>query len=127
MARLKEVMLRAGPDGVKVAAATGWHTSKSSRLLTATTPPSVNDIRAWCRVCGTPDQADDLVAAKFAVDKMYSSWKRREREGPTRLRHSYLPPYERTRTFRTHASDMVPGTLQTAAQESVVGRFASVR
>ncbi|MFI6985862.1 helix-turn-helix domain-containing protein [Embleya sp. NPDC050154] len=52
-ARLKEVMLRAGLDGVKVAAAAGWHASKSSRLLTATTLPSVNDIRVWCRVCGT--------------------------------------------------------------------------
>ncbi|MFJ8746840.1 Scr1 family TA system antitoxin-like transcriptional regulator [Embleya sp. NPDC127516] len=44
---------------------------------------------------------------------MYSSWKRRERGGLTRLQNSYLPLYERTRTFRTYASDMVPGTLQT--------------
>lgn len=129
-ARLKEVMFRAGLDGVKVAAAAGWHPSKSSRILTATTLPGVADIEAWCRVCGVPEQADDLVATMFAVDEMYGQWKRRERGGLTRLQDSYRPLYERTKTFRTYSSDVVPGFLQTHAYAralfSTISRFRGV-
>lgn len=119
-ARLKEIMKRAGMDGAAIAKASGWHASKSSRLLTATTLPAPRDIEAWCAACGVPELAEELISQALAVDSMYVEWKRLTRGGLTALQQSYVPLYESTRSFKVYSSDIVPGLLQTHAYAAAV-------
>jgi transcriptional regulator with XRE-family HTH domain len=114
-ARLKDIRLDAGLKAREVAEAAGWYPSKASRLENATTPPSDADIRAWCAICGVPAEAPDLIAASRSAQNAYVEWKRLQRTGLRRLQESYVPLYERTRSFRVYCSNVVPGLLQTPA------------
>jgi hypothetical protein len=103
----------AGLDGKSMAAACGWHPSKVSRISTARTSPSADDIRAWCRACGKQDETDDLIASLRAVEGMWVEWRRMERSGLRRAQAAVLPLFERTRRFRAYSAWFVPGLLQT--------------
>lgn len=103
----------AGLDGKGLARACGWHPSKVSRISTAKTSPSVDDIRAWCRTCGREDQAEDLIASLRAVEGMFVDWRRMERAGLRQAQEARLPLYERTCWFRSYSPGLVPGLIQT--------------
>lgn len=111
--RLREICKDAGLDGKGLAAACGWHPSKVSRISTAKTQPSADDIRAWCRACGAEDRIPDLLAANRSAESMYVEWRRVQRTGLRRLQLSRVPLYERTRHFRVYSSTVIPGFLQT--------------
>ncbi|MFI0978139.1 helix-turn-helix domain-containing protein [Streptomyces sp. NPDC021093] len=113
--RLREIRRDAGLYAKDVAAHTGWYASKVSRLENGTTPPSDDDIRAWCRACGAEDQAADVIAASRTAESAYVEWRRLQRTGLRRLQESYVPLFERTRVFRIYCSNVVPGLLQTDA------------
>ncbi|MFI9565868.1 helix-turn-helix domain-containing protein [Streptomyces rishiriensis] len=111
--QLREIRRDAGLTGREVAARAGWLPSKVSRLQSATTPPSDEDIRAWCLACDAQDRIPDLLAANRTADSMYTEWRRVQRSGLRRLQESRVPLYERTRTFRVYSSTVIPGFLQT--------------
>ena len=111
--RLREIRLDAGLTKRAVAVAAGWHESKCSRIEHARTPPSAEDIRAWCQICRASDQAADLVAASRAADSMWTQWRRLERPGLRRAQESVIPLWESTRQFRIYSSFLVPGPVQT--------------
>ncbi len=96
-----------------LAAAAGWHESKSSRLENGKTPPSNEDIRVWTRICHAEDQAADLIATARGIEGMYVEWRRLESAGLKRVQESVLPLFERTRWFRFYQSQVIPGLLQT--------------
>ncbi|WHM38069.1 helix-turn-helix transcriptional regulator [Streptomyces sp. BPTC-684] len=123
--RLREIRRDAGLKARQVAASTGWYPSKVSRLENAVTPPSDDDIRAWCRACAAEEQAVDLIAAARSADNMYVEWRRVQRTGLRRLQESYIPLYERTRVFRTYCCNVVPGVLQTHAYATALMRSIS--
>jgi transcriptional regulator with XRE-family HTH domain len=110
---LRDIRRDAGLSGREVAARTGWQPSKVSRLQSATTPPSDDDIRAWCLACDAEDRIPDLLAANRTADSMYLEWRRVQRTGLRRLQESRVPLYEGTRTFRVYSSTVMPGFLQT--------------
>ena len=101
--RLREIRLDAGLTARAVAAAAGWHESKCSRIEHARTPPSDDDIRAWCRACGASDQAADLIAASRAAESTWTQWRRLERPGMRRAQEAVAPLWERTRRFRIYS------------------------
>ncbi|MET9296425.1 helix-turn-helix transcriptional regulator [Streptomyces sp. NPDC003077] len=111
--RLRELFKDAGLEGKDLAALCGWHPSKVSRISTAKTQPSEDDIRAWCRACDADDQAEDLIASLRDVEGMWVSWRRMERSGLRRAQKARLPLYERTRWFRAYSPGLFPGLLQT--------------
>ncbi|MEU4170449.1 helix-turn-helix transcriptional regulator [Streptomyces sp. NPDC026665] len=111
--QLRDIRRDAGLTGRGVAERTGWQPSKVSRLQSATTPPSDDDIRVWCRACGAEERIPDLLAANRTADSMYLEWRRVQRTGLRRLQESRTPLYERTRTFRVYSSTVVPGFVQT--------------
>ncbi|MFD8936681.1 helix-turn-helix domain-containing protein [Streptomyces sp. NPDC059578] len=111
--RLREICKDSGLDGKTLARRCGWHPSKVSRISTARTTPSVDDIRAWCVACGVEDRAEDLIASLHAVEGMWIEWRRMERTGLKQAQASVLPLYERTRRFRAYSPSFVPGLLQT--------------
>ena len=111
--RLRELCKDAGLDGKDLAAACGWHPSKVSRISTAKSSPTADDIRAWCRACRAEDQTEDLIASLRAVEGMWVEWRRMERSGLKRAQESVRPLFERTRWFRAYSSWLVPGLIQT--------------
>ncbi|UIX33518.1 helix-turn-helix domain-containing protein [Streptomyces sp. GQFP] len=111
--QLSEIRRDAGLTGREIAALTGWQPSKVSRLQSATTPPSDDDIRAWCRACNAEARIPDLLAANRTADSMYLEWRRVQRTGLRRLQESRIPLYERTQQFRVYSSTVIPGFLQT--------------
>lgn len=111
--RLRELCRVAGFDGKDLAAACGWHPSKVSRIATARTQPSEDDIRTWCLACGAEDQTADLIAGLRAVEGMWVTWRRMERSGLRRAQEARLPLYERTTWFRVYSPGLAPGLLQT--------------
>ncbi|MFE2883181.1 helix-turn-helix domain-containing protein [Streptomyces sp. NPDC059272] len=111
--RLREIRRDAGLTGREVAARTGWMPSKVSRLQSATTPPSDEDIRAWCVACGAEDRIPDLLAANRNADSMYVEWRRVQRSGLRRLQESRVPLYERTKLCRVYSASVIPGFAQT--------------
>ncbi|MEU1076916.1 MULTISPECIES: helix-turn-helix transcriptional regulator [unclassified Streptomyces] len=120
--RLAELCRDAGFTGLDLAVRCGWSRSKSSRIMNGRTPPSADDIRAWCRACGAEDQTEDLVAMLRTAEGMWVGWRRMERAGLRRAQEARLPLYQRTRRFRSYSSWLVPGLIQTRPYTSAVLR-----
>lgn len=81
--------------------------------MNAKTPPSADDIRAWCRVCGAEEQTEDLIASLRTAEGMWVNWRRMERAGLRQAQEARLPLYQRTHRFRSYSSWLVPGMIQT--------------
>lgn len=81
--------------------------------MNARTPPSADDIRAWCKACGAEEQTEDLIAMLRTAEGMWVGWRRMERAGLKQAQEARLPLYERTRRFRSYSSWLVPGMIQT--------------
>lgn len=81
--------------------------------MNARTPPSADDIRAWCRACGAEGQAEDLIASLRTAEGMWIGWRRMERAGLRQAQEARLPLYRRTHRFRSYSSWLVPGMIQT--------------
>ncbi|MET9295309.1 helix-turn-helix transcriptional regulator [Streptomyces sp. NPDC003077] len=111
--RLAEICRDAGLTGADVAERCDWSKSKSSRIMNARTPPSADDIRAWCRACGAEEQTEDLIASLRTAEGMWVGWRRMERGGLKQAQEARLPLYQRTRRFRSYSSWLVPGMIQT--------------
>lgn len=60
--RLRNLRKEAGLTGRELAAATGWHFTRISKLEHGVQAPTDQDIQTWCQVCGADDQAADLIA-----------------------------------------------------------------
>ncbi|MGW6770742.1 helix-turn-helix domain-containing protein [Streptomyces sp. NPDC055037] len=111
--RLREIRKDSGMTARALAAAAGWHESKTSRIENGRTPPSDADIRVWTRLCDAEDQTPDLIATARGIEGMYVEWRRLERGGLRQVQQSVLPLFERTRRFRFYQSWVIPGLLQT--------------
>jgi len=118
--RLHDLREDAGLTGDALSRACGWSAAKTSRIEHAKTPPSVEDIRAWCTACGADQQISDLTAALRTVEGMFVQWRRMERAGLRNANAAVLPLYERTHRFRVYASDVLPGMVQTRAYTHAV-------
>ncbi|MCB5912168.1 helix-turn-helix domain-containing protein [Streptomyces pinistramenti] len=125
--RLREMYRDAGLEGKQLAAVCGWHPSKVSRIATAKTSPSADDILAWCKACSAEDQALDLIASLRTVEGMWLQWHRMERTGLRRAQEAVLPLYERTRWFRNYAPNFIPGLIQTSGYTEDVLRAVQRR
>lgn len=112
--RLTNLMKDAGLTGQELADRCGWHKAKSSRIARGKTPPSDDDIRKWCQACGADDQAADLIASSRNAESMYMEWKQIHHDGMRRVHEKTVPLYQRTRSFRVYASNLMPGMVQTA-------------
>jgi transcriptional regulator with XRE-family HTH domain len=111
--RLRDIRLDAGLTARRLAAAAGWHESKTSRIESARQAVTDADIRAWCRVCGADNQAGDLIASSRAADSMYVEWRRQNVAGLRRTQENRVPLYERTHLMRVYCSTVIPGLCQT--------------
>ena len=114
-ARLREIRKDAGLSGRALAAATGQHFTRVSKIENGVQPPADEDIRAWCRACGAEGQVPDLIATARAVESAYLEFRRQGRAGMKRVVGAHtLSLYERTSRFRIYEHNVIPGLFQTA-------------
>ncbi len=112
--RVRGLGLDAALTGRDLGRLAGWHSSKVSKIEYGRQTPTSDDIEAWCKHCGHPDAADDLVASLRAVKGMFVEWRRMEGTGLRRAQESVVPLWEQTRRFRIYSSWLIPGPIQTS-------------
>ncbi|OFB43291.1 hypothetical protein Manayef4_12170 [Frankia sp. CgMI4] len=113
--RLRDLRRDAGLTGQALAALTGLHNTKISRIEHGQQNPSEDDIRAWCIACGVARQIPELIAACREVEQMWAEHRRELRAGMVHVQARSTPLYESTRLLRAYESNVVPGILQTRA------------
>lgn len=115
-ARLREMRKDAGLSGRMLAAGTGQHFTRISKIENGVQAPSDRDIRDWCRVCGAEEQVPDLIATARAVHSAYLEFRRQARAGMKRVLGAHtLRLYEGANAFRIYEHNVIPGLFQTAA------------
>jgi transcriptional regulator with XRE-family HTH domain len=123
-ARLREVRQDAGLSGRALAAATGQHFTRVSKIENGVQSPSDQDIRDWCRACTAEQQIPDLIATTRAVESAYLEFRRQARAGMKRVLGAHtLQRYERTGLFRIYEHNVIPGLFQTAAYSAAMLSF----
>lgn len=121
--RLREILRDSGLTARALARQAGWDETKCSRLIHARTPPSDEDIRLWCTICGVPEEIPNLIAATRNAENAYVEWRRVQRS-QKRMQELRLTLYEETRLFRFYCSNVIPWPLQTPAyMRALITRF----
>ncbi|MGI5151390.1 helix-turn-helix domain-containing protein [Plantactinospora sp. CA-294935] len=118
--RLRDIRADAGLTGRALAAAAGWHYTKISKLEHGVINASETDVITWCRLCNTPDQEQDLVAAVRSIDTLIVEWRRQLRSGTRRRQKESVRFEGETRHFRVFEPMFIPGLLQTAEYAAAV-------
>jgi transcriptional regulator with XRE-family HTH domain len=122
--RLREVRKDAGLTGRALAAATGQHFTRVSKIENGVQAPTDDDIRNWCRACGADDQVPDLIATRRVVESAYLEFRRQSRAGMKRVVGPHtVGRYERTMLFRVYEHNVIPGLFQTAEYAEAMLRF----
>src|SRR5919108_231531 len=101
--RLRDLRKEAGLTVVELAAACGWHYSKTSRIENAVTGPSATDIRLWCAATHAADQAQDLVVQSVNAESMYRQWRDQVRSGLRHIPESRIRAFRATEHFRMYS------------------------
>jgi transcriptional regulator with XRE-family HTH domain len=123
-ARLREIRQDAGLSGRALAAATGQHFTRVSKIENGVQAPSDQDIGDWCRACTAEQQIPDLIATTHAVESAYLEFRRQARAGMKRVLGAHtLQRYERTGLFRIYEHNVIPGLFQTAAYSAAMLSF----
>ncbi|WP_433022365.1 helix-turn-helix domain-containing protein [Kribbella sp. CA-294648] len=123
--RLREIRKDAGLTGRELAAATGWHFTRVSKLEHGVQVPSNEDIRLWCAACSAEGHSTDLIARARAVESTYLEYKRQTRAGMKQLMLKPVPLYQRTSRFRIYEHRVMPGLFQTSGYARAILEFWS--
>lgn len=111
--RLRDIRRDSGLSGVQLAVATGWPSSKISKIEHGKQTPSEADLRLWCEHCNAVSQLPDLIASVRAVETQYAEWRRILRSGTKQRQRAVAAINERARFFRIYEPALIPGLLQT--------------
>jgi transcriptional regulator with XRE-family HTH domain len=113
--RLRELRRDAGLTARQLAAATGQHYTRVSKIEHGVQAPTDRDVHAWCGVCDADDQIPDLVASLRTIQSAYLEFRRQSRSGMKRVLGAHTTElYEQTTLFRVYEHNVVPGLFQTA-------------
>lgn len=122
--RLRELRKDADLTARALAAATGQHFTRVSKIEHGIQAPTDKDIRDWCRACGAEDQISDLITTLRAVESAYLEFRRQSRAGMKRVLGAHtLALYEDTKVFRIYEHNVIPGLFQTAEYCSAMLSF----
>lgn len=122
--RLRELRKDAGLTARALAVATDQHYTRVSKIEHGVQAPSDDDVRKWCRACGSDDQIGDLVATLRSVESAYLEFRRQSRAGLKRVLGAHtLKRYRQTVVFRIYEHNVIPGLFQTSAYSSAMLSF----
>jgi len=123
-ARLRELRNNAGLTARALAAATGQHFTRVSKIEHGVQSLSPQDIRNWSQACGAEDQVPDLIATLRAVESAYLEFRRQSHAGMKRVLGAHtLKRYEQTQVFRIYEHNVIPGLFQTAEYSAAMLSF----
>jgi transcriptional regulator with XRE-family HTH domain len=123
-ARLREIRKDAGLSGRALAAATGQHFTRVSKIENGVQHPTDQDIRAWCQACKAEPRIPDLIASARAIESAYLEFQQQARAGMRRVLGAHTTArYERTSLFRIYEHNVIPGLFQTAAYSAAMLSF----
>ena len=91
--RLRDLRRDARLSGRELAALTGWHFTKVSKIEHGRTMPTEDDLELWCFHCRAQNELPDLIATARSIEKMYSEIKRLMRTGTVRYQKEFLADY----------------------------------
>lgn len=112
--RLRDLRRDAGLNGRQLAALTGLHPTKISRIEHARQNPSEDDIRAWSIACGADRLIPELIAVYRDVRRMWEEYREDFRKRSQKaVQAAGTPLYEQTKLLRAYEAVVVPGILQT--------------
>jgi len=98
----------------------GWQESKVSRIVNAVTPPSEDDVTAWCNASDASREAAGLIAALRLAAGAWVEWRRMERHGLRAAQESIWPLHERTDQFGVYTHNLMPGLIQVRGYTAAV-------
>lgn len=120
--RLREILRDVGLTSRELARQAGWDESKCSRLLHGRTPPSDDDIRTWCMICGMPDEIPNLLAASRNAENAYVEWRRVQRS--QRRMQDLRRDLHQEKQYRIYSSNVIPWPVQSVHyMRAVMMRF----
>jgi transcriptional regulator with XRE-family HTH domain len=123
-ARLREIRKDAGLSGRALAAATGQHFTRVSKIENGVQHPADQDIREWCTACAAELQIPDLIATARTIESAYLEFQRQARAGLRRVLGAHTTVrYERTSVFRIYEHNVIPGLFQTAGYSTAMLSF----
>ncbi|MEU6443194.1 helix-turn-helix transcriptional regulator [Streptomyces sp. NPDC047046] len=111
--RLRALRRRKGITARALAAACGWHESKTSRVENGKTLPSDKDITKWTVACDAPAEAEELITMVLNIALLYVEWRDLERTGLRRAHDQARPLWNTTQRFKSYSQCLLPGILQT--------------
>jgi transcriptional regulator with XRE-family HTH domain len=111
--RLRDIRKDARLSGRQLAALTGWHFTKVSKIEHGHTMPTDSDLELWCFHCRALGDLPDLVATTRNIQRMYAEIRRLMRAGTARYQREALEEDARSRRFREFQIALLPGLLQT--------------
>jgi transcriptional regulator with XRE-family HTH domain len=122
--RLRDLRKDAGLTARKLAAMTGRHYTRVSKIENGVQAPTDNDIREWCRACSVEEEIVDLIAALRAVESAYLEFRRQSRAGMKRVLGPHtLKRYKQTKVFRIYEHNIIPGLFQTVEYSAAMLSF----
>lgn len=122
--RLRDLRKDAGLTGRALAAETGQHYTRISKIENGVQAPTDDDIRDWCRACDAYAQVPDLIATLRALESAYLEFRRQSRVGMKRVLGAHtLARYTKTRVFRIYEHNAIPGLFQTAEYSAAMLSF----
>jgi len=123
-ARLRELRREAGLTARALAATTGQHFTRISKIEHGVQRPTERDLREWCLACSAQEQEPDLLATLRTVESAYLEFRRQGRAGMKRVLGAHTAErYERTNVFRIYEHNVIPGLFQTAGYAAAMLRF----
>ncbi|MFB6518486.1 helix-turn-helix domain-containing protein [Streptomyces sp. NPDC056401] len=123
--RFRSLRAACGMTGRELAALTGWHPTKISKIERGRMTPSAEDVRIWLDKCGASDQEEEFQAAVAGVSEMYIPWHHLEYAGLRTSQTKVMPEWESANLFRAYSHSIVPGPLQTGEYTRAV--LSSIR
>lgn len=111
--RLRDLRKDARLSGRELAALTGWHFTKVSKIEHGRTMPTEDDLELWCFHCRAQHELPDLIATARAIEKMYAEIRHLMRTGTARYQQELLGEYANSRRSRHFQVGLIPGPLQT--------------
>lgn len=122
--QLRALRKDAGLTARSLAAATGQHFTRVSKIENGVQSPTVRDVRAWCQACRAKDKIPDLLATVRAVESAYLEYRQQARAGMKRVLGAHtLRRYRQTRLFRIYEHNVIPGLFQTRDYAAAMLRF----
>lgn len=112
--RLQRMRKAAGLTGERLAQQLGWPRSKVPKLENGRQMPSEQDIEAWARACGQPDEAPELLDMLSEAQAVHRQYRHQLRRGHAAIQDEYVRLLREAKRVRSFEVTLIPGMLQTA-------------